>query len=84
MSLLVVLENHMFDEQDTVNSDLHSNTMSYRSKQNVNHTVESIGLILKGKCVDYFVYLFDLIIYVPSTIFQFNREGSSWVEQVLS
>ena len=31
----------------------------------------------------YFV-LFDLILYVPSTIFQLNREGSSWVEPVLS
>ena len=30
------------------------------------------------------VCLFDLIIYVPSTIFQLNRDGSSWVEPVLS
>ena len=28
--------------------------------------------------------LFDFILYVPSTIFQLNREGSSRVEQVLS
>ena len=28
--------------------------------------------------------LSDLILYVPSTIFQLNRDGSSWVEQVLS
>ena len=28
--------------------------------------------------------LFDLFLYVPSTIFQLNREGSSWVEPVLS
>ena len=28
--------------------------------------------------------LFDFILYVPSTIFQLNRDGSSWVEQVLS
>ena len=32
----------------------------------------------------YTVFLFDLILYVPSTIFQLNREGSSWVEPVLS
>ena len=31
----------------------------------------------------YFVCLFDLILYVPSTIFQLNRDGSSWVEPVL-
>ena len=28
--------------------------------------------------------LFDLILYIPSTIFQFNRDGSSWVEPLLS
>ena len=27
------------------------------------------------------LFLFDLILYVPSTIFQLNRDGSSWVEQ---
>ena len=29
------------------------------------------------------LFLFDLILYVPSTIFQLNREGSSWVKPVL-
>ena len=28
--------------------------------------------------------MFDLILYVPSTIFQINRDRSSWVEPVLS
>ena len=28
--------------------------------------------------------LFDLILYVPSTIFHLYRDGSSWVEPVLS
>ena len=28
--------------------------------------------------------LFDLILYVSSTIFQLNRDGSSWVEPLLS
>ena len=32
----------------------------------------------------FFFGLFDLILYVPSTIFQLNRDGSSWVEPVLS
>ena len=31
-----------------------------------------------------FFVLSDLILYVPSTIFQLNRDGSSWVEPVLS
>ena len=30
------------------------------------------------------ILLFDLILYVPSTIFQLNRDGSSWVEPVPS
>ena len=28
--------------------------------------------------------IFDLILYVPSTNFKLNRDGSSWVELVLS
>ena len=28
------------------------------------------------------ICLFDLILYVPSTIFQLNRDGSSWVDPV--
>ena len=28
--------------------------------------------------------IFDLILYAPSTIFSLNRDGSSWVEPVLS
>ena len=35
-------------------------------------------IFLSGFC------LFDLILYVPSTIFQLNRDRSSWVEPVLS
>ena len=31
-----------------------------------------------------FLCLFDLILYVPSTIFQLNRDRSSWVEPVQS
>ena len=33
---------------------------------------------------DYILCLFDLILNVPSKIFQLNRDGSSWVEPVLS
>ena len=38
---------------------------------------------MKRDAIDDFL-LFDLILYVPSTIFQLNRDGSSWVEPVLS
>ena len=44
-------------------------------------------MIFVQKCKSTYVErfdLFDLIIYVQSTIFQFNRDGSSWVEPVLS
>ena len=30
------------------------------------------------------IVMFNLILYVPSTIFQLNRDRSSWVEPVLS
>ena len=38
--------------------------------------------ILASVCL--FVCLFDLILYVPSTIVPLNRDGFSWVEPVLS
>ena len=34
--------------------------------------------------VSFCFVLFDLILYVQSTIFQLYRDGSSWVEPVLS
>ena len=39
-------------------------------------------IALKGDYIDF--VLLDLILYVPSTIFQLYRDGSSWVEPVLS
>ena len=38
----------------------------------------------RSKHLDRYVCLFDLILYIPSTIFQLNRDRSSWVEPVLS
>ena len=34
--------------------------------------------------IGYETCFFYLILYVPSTIFQLNRDGSSWVEPVLN
>ena len=42
------------------------------------------GAVLDIHGVLCIVCLFDLILYVPSTIFQLFRDGSSWVEPVLS
>ena len=49
------------------------------------HTLH-LTLILLNPSIyrDLFVCLFDLILYVPSTVFQLYRDGSSWVEPVLS
>ena len=35
-------------------------------------------------CLNFSFALFDLILYAQSTIFQLNRDRSSWVEPVLS
>ena len=43
-----------------------------------------VGLHCLQKYPFTFVCLFDLILYVPSTISQLCRDGSSWVEPVLS
>ena len=49
-------------------------------------TTKNIELKKKSKAKPnmILVCLFDLILYVPSTIFQLYRDGSSWVEPVLS
>ena len=36
------------------------------------------------KVLEFLLVLFDLILYNPSTIFQLNRDGYSWIEPVLS
>ena len=41
-------------------------------------------LVKVSEYIGYFFYLFDLILYIPSTIFQLCRDGSSWVEPALS
>ena len=38
----------------------------------------------RGRVLFCLFNFFYLILYVPSTIFQLNRDGSSWVEPVLS
>ena len=46
------------------------------------HTVVLV-MVLGDKLLSLDI-LFDFILYVPSTIFQLCRDGSSWVEPVLS
>ena len=47
--------------------------------KDIESTQKSINTSLLLVC-----FLFDLILYIPSTIFQLNRDGSSWVDLVLS
>ena len=54
----------------------------FKSKSKYNDCL--VNLSIRIKCILKFVCLFDLILYVPSTIFQLNRDGSSLVELVLS
>ena len=43
------------------------------------------GFVVQLKSMESVLFvLFDLILYVPSTIFQLNRDGSFCVEPVLS
>ena len=48
------------------------------------HQVKQAQIVQATAISDVFVCLLDLILYVPSTIFQLNRDRSSWVEPVLS
>ena len=50
----------------------------------VKHTTTEPLCSQEVKLISHVVCLFDLILYVPSTIVQLNRDGSSWVEPVLS
>ena len=56
--------------------------MIFRENQCLKHTILPFSFFsvidVKRFC------LFDLILYVPSTIFQLNRNGSSCVEPVLN
>ena len=49
---------------------------------------DEVGNLIKQRLenlvANSFICLFHLFLYVPSTIFPLNRDGSSWVEPVLS
>ena len=60
--------------------------VGYKSKFWSKSSLLPYFVFVGRKCSDVltFVFLLDLILYVPLTIFQLNRDGSSWVEPVLS
>ena len=57
---------------------------NYRSVQNFRKSTITIyqfcHVILASKVI---FFIFDLILYIPSTIFQLYRDRSLWVEPVL-
>ena len=58
--------------------------MMHDAKFRENKTLGKISELTVNTIFCLFICLFDLILYIPSTIFQLNRDGSSWVEPVLS
>ena len=57
------------------------------SKQMIGNSVDTEEVIFLQVSLYIYIFmicLFDLILNVPSTIFQLYRDGSSWVEPVLS
>ena len=69
---------------ETLINTVHSSTsLSLNSPMNCKHRSWKFCHSLRTKSFCLFC-LFDLILFVPSTIFQLNRDGSSWVEPVLS
>ena len=50
----------------------------------INPTWQLHSFLYSSQSHSYLLLLVDLILYVPSTIFQLNRDGSSWIEPVLS
>ena len=62
----------------------HCNTNSVRKSDCTGRSRISGNGVHMYKGVGGCCALFDLILYVQSTIFQLNRDGSSWVKPVLS
>ena len=52
--------------------------------RNIKYLASSRNGFLVTRRYQLYMILFDLILYVLSSIFQLNRDGSSWVEPVLS
>ena len=65
-----------------------NNTSQRKNYDHAIHVLQQAYTLLEYKLQKsveslFFFCLFDLILYVPSQMFQLNRDGSSWVEPVL-
>ena len=75
------VEQEAKDRNEIEHLKIKENTYSEKcSHENSNLVIEEVEAAVDAL----FVCLFDLILYVPSTIFQLYRDVSSWVEPVLS
>ena len=68
--------------QTVLNSDGISDFFSYTLS--INKSANKTTCLQADLPLCCFVVLLDLMIYVPSTIFQLLSDGSSWVEPLLS
>ena len=73
-----------FDKANVLNQFFCKQTMLIDENVSLPELPLFDGVGLSNIVVTCYFVLFDLILYVPSTIFQLNRDGSSWVEPVLS
>ena len=70
---------------------MHHSIYFYNVQNWVDFRASQVKAYIMGRRTEAFLwkldtdwFLFDLILYVTSTIFQSCRDGSSWVEPVLS
>ena len=63
----------------TVNKGKEKHSSSLSPGMNFDRSAVSLRLYMENLFA-----LFDLILYIPSTIFQLNRDRSSWLEPLLS
>ena len=73
---------HFYEPEDKRSSMVwkHSDSLPPKKAK----TVKSMGKVMCIMFIDRCFWLFDLILYVPSTIFSLCLVGSSWVEPVLN
>ena len=71
--------NPRYRKEDTQNSNSHKIEDSKKTIK-----VKQPALSSPSVTISKLFCLFVLILYVPSTIFHLNKDGSSWVEPVLS
>ena len=63
---------------------IHVSLLSLHMLRLFRHRISRRRMFVLTSFALFCIILFDLFLHVPSTIFQLNRDGPSWVEPVLS